>query len=366
MKVILAFAYFFFSVLVIIGLGWLGYTLAPQDFILNRNLLSAEHGKLKHAESLLPEFDTIVSFQYPESVAGLYAHKQKHKLWLIVFPDDRSARDAFKNYSGSLSEKMGPRQSSTPNMISYRNPDSNVYGHARRINELILHVEAESKPAVKQIIQQSGLLIPNPEANILTEIFYKGRYLWYIVIFIFLYAAIQLPVWNRIGSWAATIHPSSSTPPVREYELKQRLLAINNLDVPFMIREKKNGRLDVVWRLADAKWAGLMTMNKIDVIQIIRLRLSEKESACYAVDITRSVSYSAGGLKSVFSFRYSFFRGINFGRWDYEKQFGLIFSNGELQLNEAYSYQFSTDEMKKPVVDIVTGSGWKYKPVMFL
>lgn len=366
MKVILAFAYFFLSVLVIIGIGWLSYALAPQDFILNRNILEVEQGKLKYADSLFPEFDSSVACQYNESLAGLYASNHERKIWLFVFPDEKSAQNAFKNYSGNLSEKVGSRQSSTPNVFGYHNPDRNLFGRAERINEVILHAEAESRPAVQQIILLSGILIPNPKANILTEIFYKGRYLWCIVIFILLYAAIQLPLWNRIGSWAATIHPLPDTPPVRGYELKQRLLAINSLDVPFAVRERKNGKLDIVWRLADAKWAGLMTLNKIDVIQIIRLKLSEKDTACYAVDIARSVSYSAGSLTSVFSFRYSLFRGISFGRWDYEKQYGLVFRNGELQFDEAYQYQFSVDEMKKPVVDIVTGSGWKYKPVMFL
>ncbi len=185
-------------------------------------------------------------------------------------------------------------------------------------------------------------------------------------IFVLIYGVIRLLIWNRVGSWAASVYPKPGVLPVTEFELRRRLLAINDLDIPFKVSERKDGKLDVTWRLADAKWAGLMTLNKVTVTQLIRLRVSEKERACRAVDIARSVRASADGLKMGFSLNFSFFRGIILGQWEYEKQYGLIFKDGSLTFDKAYKYEFRHDELKNPIVNIVVQSGWQYKPVMFI
>jgi len=109
-----------------------------------------------------------------------------------------------------------------------------------------------------------------------------------------------------------------------------------------------------------------MTLNKVTVTQLIRLRLSEKERACRAVDIARSVRASVDGLKMGFSLNFSLFRGIILGQWEYEKQYGLIFKDGSLSFDKAYEYEFRHDGLKNSMVNIVVQSGWQYKPVMFL
>jgi len=80
---------------------------------------------------------------------------------------------------------------------------------------------------------------------------------------------------------------------VSEAELRQRLLAINTMDVPFHVVEKKGKKLDVVWRLADAKWVGLMTANKISRVEIMRLRLSDRDKSCRVVEISKAIKASA-------------------------------------------------------------------------
>jgi hypothetical protein len=169
-----------------------------------------------------------------------------------------------------------------------------------------------------------------------------------------------------VGSWAASVYPRPGVLPVSESELRQRLLAINDLDVPFKVSERKDGKLDVTWRLADAKWAGLMNANKVNQVQIIRLRLSEKDRACRAVDIIKSLRATADGLSMGFSLSFSFFRGIILGQWEYEKQHGLIFKDDGLTFDTAYEYEFRHEELKNPIVNIVVQSGWQYKPVMFI
>jgi hypothetical protein len=134
----------------------------------------------------------------------------------------------------------------------------------------------------------------------------------------------------------------------------------------YKVSERKDGKLDVTWRLADAKWAGLMTMNKVTITQMIRLRLPERDRACRAVDIIKSLRATADGLSMGFSFSFSFFREIILGQWEYEKQYGLIFKDGGLTFDTVYEYKFRHDELKNPIVNIVVQSGWEYKPVMFI
>jgi hypothetical protein len=137
------------------------------------------------------------------------------------------------------------------------------------------------------------------------------------------------------------------------------------MDVPFHIVEKKGKKLDVIWRLADAKWVGLMTANKVSRVEIMRLRLSDHDKSCRVLEISKAIKASADGTTLQFAFSFSFFRGIVFGQWEYEKQFGLIFRDGNLTFDTAYEYKFSLNELKNPLVNIIVSSGWSFKPVLF-
>ena len=219
--------------------------------------------------------------------------------------------------------------------------------------------------SVDQAINRSALLIRNPEANILTDIAYTDKYIWPIVVSILLYVLLLVPLWGRVASWSATVLPKPGIEPVSEAELRQRLLAINETDSPLQVIEGKKGKMDIVWRLADAKWAGLLTLNKIKRTQIIRIKLSGEDAACRAIDISKTVRGSADAGTLHFGFSLNFFRGIVFFQKEYETQYGLVYKEGRLAIDNAYRYTFNSAEMKSPVMQIVRDSGWRYKPVIF-
>jgi hypothetical protein len=208
-------------------------------------------------------------------------------------------------------------------------------------------------------------MIRNPEANFFTDIAHTDKYLSHIAVSILLYVAVLFSLWCRVASWAATVPPKPGTAPVSEAELRQRLLAINATDSPLQVVERKRGKMDIVWRLADAKWAGLMTLNKITRTQIIRIKLCGDDAACRAIDISKTIRASADARTLRFGFRFSFFRGIVFFQKEYETQYGLLYKEGRLAIDNVYRYTFDSAEMKSPVMQIVRDSGWKYKPVIF-
>jgi len=365
MKILLAFLYFFGSILTPFGLLWLGYFSAPPEFILNREIIAVDRGMLKNPEHIFPNLRSKEAFHYPGTIAGLVGQNDDCRVWLLVFEDEAQAKAAFKEYGKRVTSGMGVQQSSGINYHHYKDQKAGVWGRIKHIDEVILHIEAKKEGIIDQTLQQAGLLMPNPKANFLTALFYKGKHWIYVLIFLLIYAVPQFRIWNQVASWAATVHPKPGIFPVSESELRSRLLAINQMDVPFQVVERKDGKIDVTWRLADAKWAGLITLNKVKVVQMIRLRLSEQEKACRAVDIARSVRVTADGLKTGFSSSFFFARGIIFGQWEFEKQYGLIFKDGGLTFDKVYEYKFNFNELKSPIVNTIVQSGWKYKPVLF-
>ena len=364
MKVFLAFVYFFSSILIIFGLLWLIIWVAPAEYVLDRTAISNHNGRFDNPDRIFPNLPFKEPFVFPGSTAALVAKDDTAKVWVLICKNKKEAKTVFGAY-GSYVAKGDKWQSSGPRYFNYRLSDSGLRGQVKLIDEVVVHVQGRDDDRIEKAFQQAGLMVANPRANILTEIAHTDKYLWHIVIFILIYAAIQLPIWNRVASWAAAVKPKPGIPPVSEPELRQRLLAINTMDVPFYVVEKRGKKLDVVWRLADAKWVGLMSANKVSRVEIMRLRLSDRDKSCRVVEISKAIKASADGTTLQFAFSFSFFRGIVFGQWEYEKQFGLIFRDGGLTFDTAYEYKFSLSELKNPVVNIIVSSGWSFKPVMF-
>jgi len=359
MKKFFALIYFFGSILIPISLLSLSASLAPPEFTLDRKAIN-------NPDKLFTNLKVKKTFQYPGVVAGIEGWDEDRKVWLLICRDKKEAKSVFKSYAKKVTMGIGSYQSSGPTYHRYKKNDAGLSGRIKLIEDVIFHVEAKDEEAIEQTFKSSGLLIPNPKANILTDVFHKGKNWFYLLIFILIYGALQFPIWNRVVGWATKVLPKSGVLPVSESELRGRLLAINEMGVPFQVVERKDGKIDVIWRLADAKWAGLMTLNKVTKIQIIRLSFSEKERTCRAIDITKSLKATADGLIMGFSFETFFSRGVTFWQWEYEKQYGLIFKDGQLTFDRVYEYKFSYDELKSPIVNVVVQSGWQYKQVLFL
>ena len=59
-----------------------------------------------------------------------------------------------------------------------------------------------------------------------------------------------------------------------EETLRARLLAVNDLDLPFQLREEgPNGRLVAEWRIADDRWVGLMEAGELTKAHQVYLKL---------------------------------------------------------------------------------------------
>ena len=364
MKVFLAFCFFFGSILVVGALFLFCFLLAPTEYTLDKHVAEVSGGSFRYPERIFPDLPIKNRYSYPGMQAGLKAKDANTTAYIMIPGDSEQAKPIFKAYAEQYLKGILSRNSGI-GFYNYKKKELGVAGRIKLLDGVIVHVEGKDYASVDQAIDSSALLIFNPEANLLTDIAHTDKYMWHILVSILLYVFLLIPLWGRVASWAATVLPKPGIKPVSEAELRQRLLAINETDSPLQVIEGKNGKMDIVWRLADAKWAGLLTLNKIKRTQIIRIKLSGEDTACRAIDISKTVRVSADARTLHFGFSLSFFRGIVFFQKEYETQYGLVYKEGRLAIDNAYRYTFNNAEMKSPVMQIVRDSGWRYKPVMF-
>jgi hypothetical protein len=71
------------------------------------------------------------------------------------------------------------------------------------------------------------------------------------------------------------------------------------------------------------------------------IKLSGEDAACRAIDISKTVRGSADARTLHFGFSFSFFRGIVFFQKAYETQYGLVYKEGRLAIDNAYRYTFN-------------------------
>jgi hypothetical protein len=166
----------------------------------------------------------------------------------------------------------------------------------------------------------------------------------------------------RGGAWAAQTAPSPEVPPVAALEMRRRLLALNDLNLPFHVREQKHGRLVAEWRLVDAKWAGILHAGGLKQAHQIHLELDPVAHKVRCQDRSLAISWNAGFAELGGSF--SFFRGISLFEYDSGALAGVFFKDSRWTVGQAYNYRFALAEMKNPLIEAIIGSGWTFAPVI--
>ncbi|MFH0849273.1 MAG: hypothetical protein V1857_07205 [archaeon] len=176
-------------------------------------------------------------------------------------------------------------------------------------------------------------------------------------------------VFPMMGSWATAVLPQTGVR-LSCKDLKAKLLSLNDAGLPFSVTQdpKNEERLVASWKIADEKWIELFAARGLRVQYELKMRLAENKGVVLAQDNYRRFEYAGGpGLSGVrFRRQFSFFKGIMLFRYERAAQYGVIYKNGELKIDYSYNYKFDPDEVKNPIVSMVTGSGWEFRPVVFI
>lgn len=168
----------------------------------------------------------------------------------------------------------------------------------------------------------------------------------------------------RGSSWAATTEPKRGVPVQSEQEVRRRIMAVNQLDVPYQISEDDRGRIVITYRFADAKWVDLARAHGIQRTHRILLEFDESSHSVRPTEQASSLDWSAGANGG--SVRWKTGMGIVFFQKEYTKVYGLrIEKDGAFSPGLNYSYGFDLQEMKAPFIQAVTAAGWRWRPVIW-
>jgi hypothetical protein len=170
-------------------------------------------------------------------------------------------------------------------------------------------------------------------------------------------------VFVRLSTWAASSPPLVGAAPLPAATLRDRLLDVGRLDVPFTVRP--GDRPDEViaeWRYADATWLDQMRAHRMRQLIRYRLRLDEADRTVRVLEYRAAFDASAGIGGANLSYRVE--RGITFFEIERGTVLGLQIKDGRITPDPKYSWSFNVGELRKPLIQIVTGAGWTWRQVM--
>jgi hypothetical protein len=155
--------------------------------------------------------------------------------------------------------------------------------------------------------------------------------------------------------------PDEHVAAVSRAELEQRLLGINHDQVPFTIGPSQDADLQAEWKIVDANWYEIFAKAGLEKSHKIYLGIDEGEHEVRALEETWEVEWRAGVPDIRLSMEKQ--QGRTLGSASFGRGYAFKGVN-PLSFGEVYDYRFNVSEMKDPIIDTITASGWTYVPVM--
>jgi hypothetical protein len=155
--------------------------------------------------------------------------------------------------------------------------------------------------------------------------------------------------------------PTPKNTALASLEVLSRLTALNRPTAPFQIIPGSAENVDLIaeWKIVDAQWYEIFAKAHLAKVFRIFMKLDDKKKELRTQDHEYSISWSAG-IPSL-SLAVSSFKGqstsIEFG-------VGYAFTEN-LAPGQVYQYKFNTNELKKPIQEVLAACGWTYKGVVF-
>jgi hypothetical protein len=182
---------------------------------------------------------------------------------------------------------------------------------------------------------------------------------------IFVWAGMQFFIFGRVATWVSAVPAVPGVEPVAVETLMQRLLGINDQNVPYTISRGTHANEIVVdWRYADATWLDLMRVHGMKKGYRLVFRFDEGAHNVRAQDRYASFDWSAGRGPDLLSLDWKVWLGITFYEYQHERVFGLQFKDGKPTFDLSYAYTFNLNELKQPMIEIIRHAGWNFRPVI--
>jgi hypothetical protein len=330
-KIVVVFVGAFVAMAGPIGAVLLLAFLGPPPYLLDEAHLGPEWSMPRQ----YPDGSTVVVYSYAD------AAEAEHGADALLNPIPRSSTFT------------------APHSRRYTRADDHRRGLLLPIGTRVIQIEAGDDEAVYQRLTSLPFVRANPEQNLMSVLLSEHLGIFFAGV------AVYLGFWFyglfRGGTWAARIDPLPGVTPVPAEVLRGRLLAVNDLNLPFQVREEPSGRLVAEWRIADANWVGILHAGGLRKAHFIHMDLDPGAHKVRILDRDRTVTWhgDVAGLDR----SWSFFRGISFFQYEWGAQVGLFFKEGRWTTT-AYNYSFRLAEMKNPLIEVIVASGWTFAPVV--
>ncbi|TDU28689.1 hypothetical protein DFR24_3064 [Panacagrimonas perspica] len=181
-----------------------------------------------------------------------------------------------------------------------------------------------------------------------------------------LYTLVIVLFFFRASSIATTYGPDAGVATRPAALLKAQLLALNRADLPIKVSPaERPDEVLVDWRFDDATWLDLARVRHVNRVFRYRLRLDESDHTVRVLEYSASFDVSAG-WDGTASLNFQAQRGITFFERSSETVFGLQLGRKPGQPPLHYTWRFDVDEMRIPLRETVTASGWTWKQVMLI
>jgi hypothetical protein len=154
--------------------------------------------------------------------------------------------------------------------------------------------------------------------------------------------------------------PAPGVPPIGKDELFKKIKGLANEKTPFVIKASDETDLVIELNIVDAKWYEIFAKAGLKKTYRILLLLDDAKNEVRALEQMGELSFRAGVPTANFSAEY--FQ----GRTLTHKEFGTAYAFKEkdpTSFGKVYEYRFDVDDVKGPLIETVTGSGWSYVPV---
>jgi hypothetical protein len=155
--------------------------------------------------------------------------------------------------------------------------------------------------------------------------------------------------------------PKKNTPVLPVEDVRQLLLALNRETAPYQIRDGSAEGVDLIaeWKIVDARWYEIFAKASLTKVFRIYMKFDEAKQEVRAKDEEYTVEWRAGVPSLSLS-------ASKFSGQKTSIEFGTAYAfTEELKPGQVYNYRFNTNEIKKPIQEVVTDCGWTYKGVAF-
>jgi hypothetical protein len=148
---------------------------------------------------------------------------------------------------------------------------------------------------------------------------------------------------------------------IPQAQLRSALLALNRDTAPWVIRDGGAEGCDLVaeWRIVDARWYEVFAKASLTKVSQTLLKFDATAAEVRSLDRDWTVEWRAGVPSLALSA--DAFRGQKT-----EVSFGTAYAFTEDGgYGQVYNYRFNSKEMKGPLQDLVSASGWGWRGVAF-